>query len=195
MKTPTYANISQLTGNLWVGGDFEVPRPELAAAQLAEVDDLGITDIVDCRSEWSDEEWVTAAAPHIGYRWLGVDDAGAQMPDEWFEAGTSHILRCIEGGGTALVHCHMGINRGPSMGFAALLISGWDSVDALDRIRQRRPIAYVDYAEDAADWWLRRNGATVTQRRSERRRITGWRRANRLDVGAVIRRIREAENA
>ena len=195
MNAPTYANISQIDRNLWTGGDFEVPNPDLAAAQLAEVDGLGITNIVDCRSEWSDEEWVTAVAPHIGYHWLGVDDVGARLPDEWFDAGTSHILRCIEDGGTVLVHCHMGINRGPSMAFAALLVLGWDPVDALDRIRHRRAIAYVDYAQDALDWWQRRNGASAVQRRIAQQRVAGWRTANQLDVAAVIRRIRLREEA
>ena len=75
-----------------------------------------------------------------------------------------------------LVHCHMGINRGPSLAFAALLASGWDPVDAIDRIRQVRPIAAVGYAEDALAWHHRRAGTPASIRVDERRRLRQWRR-------------------
>lgn len=190
-----WANASQLTDQLWIGGDLEVTDDKLAAMQLDELDVAGITDIVDVRLEWDDEDWATVAKPHIQYRWLGVDDAGQTMPDEWFEIGTEHVLAQLNNGGRVLVHCHMGINRGPSMGFAALLALGWESIEALDLIRERRPIAYVGYAEDALDWWLRRTGATPEQRAEGRLRIRQWRRANYLDVAKVIRRIRLKEGA
>ena len=90
----------------------------------------------------------------------------------------------------------MGINRGPSMGFAVMLAQGWDPIEALDRIRERRPIAYVGYAEDALDWWLRKNGARLASELAMgRRRIRQRRRDNFLDVAAVIRKIRIREGA
>lgn len=189
------ANVSGVTDNLWVGGDLEVLDPELAIAQLEELDEACVTDIVDLRLEWNDEQWVTKAKPHLRYRWLGVDDAGQQMADEWFETGTSYVLAGMKRGGRVLVHCHMGINRGPSMGYAVLLALGWDPIEALDRIRGQRPIAHVGYAEDALDWWLRKNGASKTERAEGKRRIRQWRRDNHLDVAAVIRGIRLEEGA
>jgi protein-tyrosine phosphatase len=189
------ANVSGVTDSLWVGGDLEVFDPELAIAQLVELDEAGVTDIVDLRLESNDEQWVTKAKPHLRYRWLGVDDAGQQMPDEWFETGTSHVLAAMKREGRVLVHCHMGINRGPSMGYAVLLALGWDPIEALDRIRAQRPIAHVGYAEDALDWWLRKNGANKTERAEGQRRIRQWRRDNHLDVASVIRRIRLEEGA
>ncbi len=193
MNGAAHANVSQVTSNLWIGGDLAVEQPTLAATQLAELDALGITDIVDCRQEWNDQDWVTAAMPDMQYRWLGVDDAGQRMPDAWFETGTAYILRRLDEGGTVLAHCHMGINRGPSMGFAALLMLGWDPIEALDRIRECRPIAYIGYAEDALDWWLRREGATRRARADARASVARWRRVHNLDVAAVIRRIRLTE--
>jgi hypothetical protein len=190
-----WANASLVTDQLWVGGDLEITDDALAAAQLDELDSVGITDIVDLRLEWNDEHWVLVAKPHIHYRWLGVDDAGQQMPDTWFDIGTEHVLTQLNNGGTVLVHCHMGINRGPSMGFAVMLGLGWDPIAALDRIRQERPIAYVGYAEDALDWWLRKRGASETERRAGRRRISRWRSDNYLDVANVIRKIRQREGA
>ena len=89
----------------------------------------------------------------------------------------------------------MGINRGPSLGYATMLALGWDPIEALDRIRQCRPIAYVGYAEDALDWWFRKNEATDAERSDGLRRIRRWRSENHLDVANVIRRIRLKEGA
>jgi hypothetical protein len=187
-----YANADQVAPRLWIGGDLESTRPALARAQLDELDRAGVTDIVDLRLEWNDEDWVAQAKPHLGYRWLGVDDAGQRMPDEWFEAGTAYVLARLAQGAGVLVHCHMGINRGPSMGFAVLLALGWDAIQALDRIRQWRPIGYVGYAEDALDWWLRRAGAGPTDRATGQHWLASWRSVNHLDVVEVIRSTRVA---
>lgn len=190
-----HANASQVTPGLWIGGDLETRSPTLAHVQLNELAGAGITAIVDVRLEWNDQAWVAEVKPDIDYLWLGVDDAGQRMPDLWFDTGTDHVLAALNGGGTLLVHCHMGINRGPSMGFAAMLAQGWDPIEALDRIRRCRPIAYVGYAEDALDWWLRKNGATRSERSHGQQRIHRWRRENHLDVANVIRRIRLREEA
>lgn len=187
------ADVSRITDQLWIGGDCEVSDRALAGRQLDELVALGITDIVDVRLEWSDEEWVLAAKPDLSYFWLGIDDAGHAPPDEWFQAGTEHVLRRLEDGGQVLIHCHMGVNRAPSLGFAVLLALGWDPIDALDRIRERRRVAFASYAEDALDWWLRKNGAPVAERVDGARRIDKWRRKHALDVARVIRAIRLQE--
>ena len=59
-----------------------------------------------------------------------------------------------------LVHCHMGVNRGPSMAYAILLALGWDAVEALNAISAARPIAGVIYAGNALSWWHRTNGSS-----------------------------------
>lgn len=189
------ANASQVTPKLWIGGDLETRSPTLAHCQLNELDDAGIATVVDARLEWNDRDWVLKAKPHIDYLWLGVDDAGQKMPDEWFDTGTDHVLAAINSGRSVLVHCHMGINRGPSLGFAAMLALGWDPIEALDCIRNRRPIAYVGYAEDALDWWLRRNDATTAQRIDGQGQIRLWRNEHFLDVAGVIRKVRLKEGA
>lgn len=48
---PVHANISQVTPSIWIGGDLETLRPTLAGLQLGEIEELGITDIVDVRLE------------------------------------------------------------------------------------------------------------------------------------------------
>lgn len=109
----------------------------MASRQLDELVAAGLTDIVDVRLEWNVEHWVTEAQTLLGYRWLGVGDAGQRMPDDWFDLGTDHVLERLAAGATVLTHCHMGINRGPSLGYAALLASGWEQVEGLDA-RMRR---------------------------------------------------------
>lgn len=188
-----FANADQVTPQLWIGGDLEVTKPTLAFAQLDEIDAAGITDVIDVRLEWDDSAWVTDQKPHIRYHWLGVDDGGQRMPDEWFDEGTAIAIEAIQSGGVVLAHCHMGINRGPSMGFAILLALGWDPIDALTRIRGRRPIANIWYADDALDWWLRKQGACAVDRAAGHDRIAQWRRDNYLDVAEVIRKIRAQE--
>jgi hypothetical protein len=85
----------------------------------------------------------------------------------------------------------MGINRGPSMGFAIMLTLGWQPLAALDRIRQARPIAHVGYAEDALDWWMRRRGRSELDRRSAQAELRRWRLENRIDAAGIIRRLRK----
>lgn len=117
------------------------------------------------------------------------------MPDAWFDTGTALVRDALDAGGTVLTHCHMGINRGPSMGFAAMLTLGWDPVDALDAIRTVRPIAYVAYAEDAVDWWLRQTGANAVRRRSTLAELARWRLLNHVGPAAVTRSVRTPSGA
>lgn len=187
------ANIARLTDTLFTGGDLPPFAPE-HLEHIADWVEAGITHVIDARLEWSDEDLVANHAPHIAYLHHGVDDAGQRMPDEWFDRGVDFALDALaQPGTTVLAHCHMGINRGPSMALAILLAQGWDVVDALDLIRARRPIAGISYAEDAIDWWHRRRCSSETLRAADRRRVTAWRRANRIDLASIIRKIRRDE--
>jgi dual specificity phosphatase 3 len=187
----TGPNIDRLTDTLWTGGDL--PHPLDGAAEALEAwDRLGIRHIFDARMEWTDEDFVESLAPHIRYLNFGVDDAGQQMPDWWFDQVVEFVEGATERGGAVLIHCHMGINRGPSAAFAALLASGWDPIDAIDRIRTARPIAAVGYAEDALGWWHRRNRTPPPLRRQERDQLAEWRQEHPHDTIRIIREIRES---
>jgi dual specificity phosphatase 3 len=181
------ANAAFVTPHLLVGGDLDTQDLELAADQLRELVDVGVTHVVDARIEWSDADWVAERAPAIAYLHHGMDDAGQEVPPEWFEAGVSWSLEALDQGGTVLTHCHMGINRGPSLGFAVLLAQGWDFVEALDAIRSARPIAWVAYADDALRWHHERRGSAPGDLERDRRRLARWREDNHLDLAAVIR--------
>jgi len=188
----TNLNISQLTDELWTGGDLPDALTR-AAARLEGWRQHGIRHIIDNRLECSDEGLVKVLAPEICYLHNGVDDAGQQMPDSWFQSVADFADESALLGGGLLVHCHMGINRGPTGAYAVLLTRGWDPVAAIELIRTARPIAAVGYAEDALRWWHRTNNTPTRQRRTEVAGLADWRRRNPHDTVRIIRDIRKAQ--
>ena len=138
------ANITQLTSTLWTGGDLP-DDDETAVSDIADWLEAGITHVVDNRVEANDEELVGLDAPRVAYPHNGADDAGQRMPDAWFDR-TVDFARdawAADPDAGVLVHCHMGINRGPSAAFAVLLDLGWDVIEAIALVRTLRPIAAV----------------------------------------------------
>jgi protein-tyrosine phosphatase len=186
-RQPQVADAVFVTDHLLVGGDLDTRDEHLAERQLAELVDLGVTHLVDVRIEWDDLDYVAQRAPDVAYKHHGMDDAGQQVPLEWFDEGVAWALEAIEGGGTVLAHCHMGINRGPSLGYAVLLAQGWDPVEALDAIRRVRPQAFVAYAEQALRWHHVRAGSTDEELDRQLDRVRAWRDSHALDLEQVIR--------
>lgn len=194
LPTARYANLHFVTPQLAVGGDLDVHDPELAAMQMAEISELGITHLVDVRLEHSDELDFRFCAPHIDYLHHGMDDAGQEVPAEWFEHAVSWVEAALAADPDAVVltHCHMGINRGPSLGFAVLLSQGWGPVDAIAAIRAARPQANTWYAADALRWHHDRQGTDPDTAADDHAALQGWREANPLDV---VRLVRQGWNA
>jgi hypothetical protein len=188
------ANAHFVTPRLVIGGDLDYWDPQHAYQQLSELSSAGVTHIVDARCEASSEDFVAQFAPQIAYLHHGMDDAGQVVPGEWFDVGVGFVLDALDDAdAVVLTHCHMGINRGPSLGFAVLLALGWDSVQALDVIRDSRSIAGIAYAEDALRWHQDRIGVPLADRREDQARLTQWRIDNDLDVETIIHVIRETE--
>ena len=184
-----------VTDQVNLTGDLD-ESPTAAFDQLAGWVEAGVTDILDVRIEakgdrFGHERFVATHAPHITYWWLGTDDDGYGQTDEWFEAGTRIAAGVLADPDRRLVvHCHMGINRAPSLTFATLLSLGWDPIGALDTIRATRPIAKVLYADDAISWWLRRNGASSTEVATGIAAVNQWHFDNPFHPGEAITRIR-----
>lgn len=186
------ANATFVTATLAIGGDLSA-NLATAALQASElVDVAGITHVLDVRQEAEESLW--GRFPEVEYRWDGIDDAGQRVPAAWFERIISWAMSAISAGGVVLTHCHMGINRGPSAGFAVLLRQGWDPIDALDAIRAARPIANTAYAEDALQWHLERTGASTSERANETQRLNEWRRTHPHDTVRIIRSIRNHDS-
>jgi hypothetical protein len=179
-----HANLHFVTPTLAVGGDLDGYDAELTALQITELERLGITHVIDCRLEWNDEGVFKEHLPHIAYLHHGMDDAGQDVPAAWFDKAVAFIPEDA----VVLTHCHMGINRGPSLGLAVLLHQGWDPIDAIAAIRAARPVANLWYAPDALLWHHGRQGTDPTD---DLRRLKQWREDNPLDVVRIIRQQRE----
>lgn len=190
------ANASFVTPRLAVGGDLDQWDDHLAQCQLGELVGHGVTHVVDVRNEADDHEFVERLTDCVTYLWHGMDDRGQRVPGAWFETAVGWVEEVLEDPeAVVLTHCHMGINRGPSLGYAILLAQGVDAVDAIAVVRAARPIAAVAYAEDALRWWHKRSGASAGQRRDDRARLRASREANPLDVVRIIAERRRSEGA
>ena len=187
------ANLHFVTPKLAIGGDLNSFDDTLASAQLDEIIRLGITHVLDVRLEWDDEAAFANRAPHVRYLHHGMDDAGQAVPYEWFEEAIGWVEEGWRTDPDAIVlaHCHMGINRGPSLGFAILLALGWDPVEAIAAVRAARPVANVWYAADALSWHQQRTGVDPETARAQHAALAAWREENPLDVVRVIREQRE----
>ncbi|MGI8536336.1 MAG: protein-tyrosine phosphatase family protein [Mycobacteriales bacterium] len=189
------ADLHFVTAQLAIGGDVSSHDHELAARQVTEICHLGINHVVDVRIEWSDAQTFADRAPHVQYLHHGMDDAGQSVPPEWFEHAVSWIESAwaADPDAVVLTHCHMGINRGPSLAFAVLLALGWDPVEAISAIRAARRQANVWYAADALDWHQQRTGADAETAAEQHAALAAWREDNPLDVVRIIREVREEE--
>jgi protein-tyrosine phosphatase len=167
--------------------------PHRRAEQLAEWVELGVTDIVDLRSEASDERFVKRHAPSVTYHYLPTDDDGEQQPDAWFDAVVNAGLGALsEPNRVVLYHCHMGVNRAPSAVFALLLALGHRASEALGMIRDARPVAAALYAPDALAWWHKHEGHDPHEAELERAELEVFLRNNHLQSAHVVREMYRA---
>ncbi len=183
-----------ITPWLALSGDLDTTVASNAERQLTEWIDNGITHIVDLRGEWNDDQFVAEYSPLVAYHWLGTHDSGGHQTDEWYEDGLEVYRSVRAADGCAMVHCHMGINRGPSMGFRWLLEAGIDPVEALDLIRGARPIAGIIYADSALDHFHRTTGVDGAVAAVQREEVREWFRNDTVDVSWVISRVHQAES-
>jgi dual specificity phosphatase 3 len=168
------------TPQIVLSGDL--PEGAAKARVLDQWIAAGITHIIDTRLEHSDQKFVAAHAPDMGYTWVGVDDHGGRQPDTWFAEGVEAAQAALAApDGKVLIHCHMGVNRGPSMGFAAMLATGLDPLTSLEMIREARPIAAVMYAEDAVGWFHRSRGSDAWVAENQTRAVREWLVDNPID--------------
>ena len=178
---PVWANAHRVTDFLYVGGSIRSGDADPGTV-LTELKGHGLTHILDCRTETSDERLVSQLAPDVTYHQAGTEDEAAGTAEGWFDSGVSFAREALKIPGTVLLtHCALGQARGPSMAYAVLLDQGYEPGEALLMITQARPEAKASYAEHALDWHLNRTGATEMERaaafeslRTARGKVGGW---------------------
>lgn len=184
-----------VTGRIFLCGDLP-HGSEAFAEQLDEWVRLGVTTIVDVRGEWTDELRVLDRHPHIEYVWLGTHDSGGSQSSVWFDRGVAAIRAALaDPEAKVLVHCHMGVNRAPSLVYGALLALGFDVEEGLDAIRDARPIAAILYADSAIRWFGDLQGWSAEEVGDAILRVQSWHGHNPVDVRWIISRIRQAEGS
>lgn len=159
---PWYARLMEsyyndVTDWLSVGGDLDLARDVTGQdfpTTIAQLREHGVTHVLDLRSEWSNApEWIEGGLPAANYRHAPIVDSWGHIPsEEWFadvEAFVERFWLDSYEGDRLYVHCHMGINRGPSAAMLALLtVDPYMTVmDAFMTVRRARPIAGMVYAE------------------------------------------------
>jgi hypothetical protein len=174
--TEWHRRLCPVTEQIIISGDLSEELTQ-ALRQLDGWKRAGISHVLDTRIEWNDQELVAQHAPNIVYGWVGADDAGLPQTDEWFDAGLAFAADALGNPDSVLlVHCHMGINRGPTMAYRILLENGADPIDALEAIRSARPIADIGYAADALDHYHRNHDVPPDTRIHNRDRLEAWQR-------------------
>jgi hypothetical protein len=188
-----HRRLCEVTDWLFLSGDLDTFRPEIGIRQLNEWVNAGITDIIDVRGEYDDIDFVKMHAPHINYHYFGTHDNGGSQSDSWFELGVNVISDVVERDGKAVVHCHMGVNRAPSMAYRLLLEAGHGHIESLEMIRSSRPIAGIIYAPSALSHYLRINDVSATELLIKLQEVEQWFDENPVDLGWIISRIRRSE--
>jgi len=185
-----HRRLCPVTEWLILSGDLHHLRHR-AEAQVAKWRAAGITAVIDTRAEWTDADFVAEVAPEIRYSHLGTHDDGRRQDDAWFDAGlAAYRLALSEPGARLLVHCHMGINRGPSMGYRLMLEAGADPITALKVVRRARPIAAIGYASDALDHFHRSFNVSRRIRERHRARLKVCMATAGISLDSAVRRTR-----
>ena len=126
---PDRLNMSWITPQLAVGGRIH-PR------DIARLRKVGVTRVVDTRSEYRDDEAALAA---YGIRLLYLPTPDTQpLSIEQLREGSTWITQQIAEGERVLVHCEHGVGRSVLLAAAALVVGGMSADDAIKLVQQRR---------------------------------------------------------
>jgi len=169
-----HRRLCPVTDRLLLSGDLPYDEDEQTEA-LGKWLEVGITHILDTRAEGDGNAFLSRHAPDLRYARVPTEDDGRPQPDRWFDDGLTFSWAAFDSPNSRLlVHCAMGINRGPSMAFRILLELGWEPLAALQAIRSARPIADVGYAQDALDHYHRTHDIKAAMREEDRGIVEAW---------------------
>ena len=138
-------NYSHVTERLLLGS-----RPR-SASDIAELRRDSVTHIIDvCLDD--DQALLSAQAGITGYLWNPTPDDGRPKPPDWFLRSVRYAMPVLaQPGWVFYVHCHDGVNRGPSTLYAIMRAQGLSHLTAKMLICAARQIDLfgIRYADDA----------------------------------------------
>lgn len=126
---PDKLNMSWVTDNLAVGGRV---RPEdMRALSLT-----GVTDVIDTRSEYQDDEQALAKE-NIDLLYLPTPDTYPLSVEQLMQ-GAEWANQRISKGRRVLIHCEHGVGRSVLLTAAVLVYGGMHARDALALVQEKR---------------------------------------------------------
>jgi protein tyrosine phosphatase (PTP) superfamily phosphohydrolase (DUF442 family) len=126
---PDHLNMSWVTPQLAVGGRI---RPE----DITRLVRIGVTRVVDTRSEHKDDAAALAAA--------GIELLHLPTPDTYplsiadLRRGADWVNRQLATGERVLIHCEHGVGRSVLLTAAALVAGGMNAHDAVSLVQSKR---------------------------------------------------------
>jgi protein tyrosine phosphatase (PTP) superfamily phosphohydrolase (DUF442 family) len=89
-------------------------------------------------------------SPPVQSLWLPtIDSPIFPIPMRMLQVGVKEAIKVIENGGIVYTHCSRGRHRGPAMGACILIAQGRPPEEAMQLIKQKRPVA------DPETWYIR----------------------------------------
>jgi protein-tyrosine phosphatase len=120
----------EVVRGLWIGS-----AP--SGSQARRLCQMGVDAVVDLRAERPGElKW----PPGVEVRYVPLIDHGTPSVEELRRAA-DEVRSLQRQGREVFVHCHAGLERGPVVACAALVIQGWALNDAYNRVVASRPRA------------------------------------------------------
>jgi protein tyrosine phosphatase (PTP) superfamily phosphohydrolase (DUF442 family) len=126
---PDRLNMSWVTDRLAVGGRV---RPE----DIKALGRVGITDVIDTRSEYRDDEQALAREG-IQLLYLPTPDTHPLSVEQLMQ-GAEWASKRIRQGRRVLIHCEHGVGRSVLLTCAVLVYNGMHARDALRLVQQKR---------------------------------------------------------
>jgi len=111
----------------WITEQVLIAGAGITESNWKEVVDLGITAVVNLRTESQD---VFGIPTPLAYLWLPTEDHTDPSPEQLL-IGAQLIDTLVKNGHKILIHCKMGIHRSATMAVAYLIYSGMDKDEAI----------------------------------------------------------------
>jgi protein-tyrosine phosphatase len=126
-------NFSPIIPELFIGTTPDVE-------DYARLRDLGVRLVINMRAER--RPYPDPNTPPLDLLWLPTfDNPLFLIPIRSLRLGVLAALETIQNGGKVYAHCQNGRHRGVAMGAAILIALGYDPLEAMELIKDRRTIS------------------------------------------------------